>query len=78
MSYVYKVRHKPTGRWVTGKYWNPINPGSKKPPIGKTWNDKRCAQAHLDYIERDPRGNLLGQYELVEFFLAEVKHDAAT
>jgi len=77
MSYVYKVRHKPTGRWVTGKYWNPISPGSKKPPIGKIWNFYRDAKAHADYIERDPRGNFLGEFEVVEFFLAEVKHGAA-
>ena len=71
---VFKVRHKPTGRWSNGKYWDPISKSENfegKPPIGKIWNFYLDAHAHLMNFEKPWKGLKTEDFEVVEFLLVE-------
>lgn len=46
---IYKVKHVPTGRFLTGSNYTPLSKG-KKEPVGKIWNYFKDAEKYVKWI----------------------------
>ena len=75
MNTIFKVRHKPSGRFLTGSNY-PSNALrlTGKPPVGKIWNFYKDALAYCEWWKPAFHEGEIDQedLEIVEYRLEEV------
>ena len=74
MNTIFKVRHKPSGRFLTGSNY-PSNALrlKGKPPVGKIWNFYKDALAHCEWHKSNFHEGKIDRedLEIVEYRLVE-------
>jgi hypothetical protein len=65
---VYKIRDNETGLYSTGGYYFKFH------KVGKTWTTLGHVKQHISMISDYYFGSDMGEWEIVEYDLTEVRH----